>query len=1058
MDSRVTVNEETCASLREMERHMLELQREEAKNIEAKVDAVVGALEREDVRELWPGAPDDLSAALGNIALSSPTHLLSRREDDFDFDAPGEEVRRGSHTHGLVAAALDLDQPVGGYREDDFGFGVPGEEVRRGGEVAQFMDDGRSRPADPLEDICALLQAAGENGIDLNRWLTHYDKTGTGVLKKKDLRKAVTSLGLGVLPEGETTAERALTGDAFGNLVDYLGGRQDVDVVPYARLLTMVPSMGMPKRSPATSSPALRPPRAASPPAGRRSPRSPAANRRPTKGGGQRQQRHGLATAEDPGQSPHANVLASRSAHRMAHVAREVEALQALPPDMRATIGQNRARERVRKRAAAERTAARKDESLALQKTSRAEKKLCDAVSLTAKMQRVTARRRKKKEDKKAKARSMQLALQDSSTLEDLIRARLSTRSAFGAFLKALKVRDHAGLVTHREKVSGKVVARVVRECTGLDLPRSAMEKIMLGADKCMREDPNWQKSQPVPDDEGVVVDDVPTKQWSTRTKCPVEFVEKYFRRVRCKTRIAYNKWTRSKGAAASLALKTLSSTIEEALAGDIEALQNIQPDILRLEKSAKCALGEGEGDGASGAAADFAVDASSAAAAASAGGTTVDEDGQSTTRKTTRVRRELRLRKILPMWQVKAAAEDITDKWLKSLEGRAAVRHAAWAQSNAGRTLDKAVEPDAGTLSTAGTKLREERLSKLVDGAGGGGGGGSSTSEAAASPSPGGPGAFYEMLSHKLFGEFLREMISNSEDWLKQNVRNTLKSWPKRPFDEWMQRRNEQTLRNKETVAQWRRHKTAQFAQSHVRRVAVVNDVVRCVRELEQMSYREVSDARLGKTRKAARVGLDIGVCLQEIRKIGMENLAAATPKPSGKGGRRRFKKSSANQPRKNGDWITLRQFLRVMEQRLFSLKAYPPTANMAGCLLRGELEDGKMLFVITREPPDSVPSIALERSSELKKEHAERNKAYKKWILQKAALRKKEARLLSKTRTKENQRKSKIRKESAKAVKQWKKIVEKRKSPTRFTPRAAWADVYTAPDERDEWDSGRM
>ena len=60
MDSRVTVNEETCASLREMERHMLELQREEAKNIEAKVDAVVGALEREDVRELWPGAPDDL--------------------------------------------------------------------------------------------------------------------------------------------------------------------------------------------------------------------------------------------------------------------------------------------------------------------------------------------------------------------------------------------------------------------------------------------------------------------------------------------------------------------------------------------------------------------------------------------------------------------------------------------------------------------------------------------------------------------------------------------------------------------------------------------------------------------------------------------------------------------------------------------------------------------------------------------------------------------------------------------------------------------------------------
>ena len=70
---------------------------------------------------------------------------------------------------------------------------------------------------------------------------------------------------------------------------------------------------------------------------------------------------------------------------------------------MRATIGQNRARERVRKRAAAERPL-RKSEILALQ-TARAEKKLCDAVSLTAKMQRVTARRREKKEDKKAKAR-----------------------------------------------------------------------------------------------------------------------------------------------------------------------------------------------------------------------------------------------------------------------------------------------------------------------------------------------------------------------------------------------------------------------------------------------------------------------------------------------------------------------------------------------------------------------------------------------------------------------------------------------------------------------------
>lgn len=1022
---RLTVNDETCASLREMERHMLELQREEAKNIEAKVDAVMEALQREDVDELWPGAPDDMSAALGNIAHSSPKQRL-------------------------VAEALDLDRGYG----DDLAF-----------KELDEMRHGEGDIGDPLDDICALLQAAGENGIDLNRWLTHYDKTGTGVLKKKDLRKAVTSLGLGVLDEGETTAERALSEGSFDVLVDYLGGRQDVDIVPYARLLTMVPSMGMPKRSPGVPSPASTPSRSASKSASRRSPRSPAVSDRPsdrpTKG---RHQSQGLTRAEDPGQSPHVDMLASRSAHRVARVAREVEALQALPPDMRATIGQNRARERVRKRAAAERSAARKNESLALQKTARAEKRLCDAVSLTAKMQRVTARRRKKKEDKKSKARSMQLALQDSSTLENLIRERLSTRSAFGTFLKSLKVRDHAGLVTHRKKVSGTVVARVMRECTGLDLPRSAVEKIMRGADKCMREDPDWQKAQPVPED-GDLADDTSIKKWSVGTKFPVEFVEKYFRRIRCKTRIAYKKWSRSKGAAVSLALKTLSSTIEESLAGNIEALRSIQQEVLCLEKSAKSALGEGEGEAGAGAAAVSVVDPSFAASASGApdtsGRSEVAGDGPPANRKTTRVRRELRQRKILPMWQVKAAAEDITDKWLKSLEGRAAVRHAAWAQSNAGRALDKAVEPDAGALATAVAKLRDERLSKLVSGAaslGADGSSGSISKEAAASPSPGGPGAFYEMLSHKLFGEFLREMISNSDDWLKQNAGNTLKSWPKRPFDEWIQRRNEQTLRNKETVAQWRRHKTAQLAQAHVRRVAVVDDVVRCVRQLEQMSYREVSDARMGKTRKAARMGLDIGMCLQEIRRIGKENSAAATPNTSREVGRRRSKKSSTNQPQRNGDWITLSQFLHVMEQRLFSLKAYPPTANMASSLLRGEIEDGKTLFVINRDGPDSVPSIALEQRAKLKREHAERNKAYKKWKLQKAALRKKEARLLAKTRAKENHRKSKLKKESAKAVKQWKKIVEKRKSPTRFTPRVAWADVFTAPEEADEWGSGRM
>ena len=136
--------------LREMERHMLELQREEAKNIETKVDAVVEALEREDVDELWPGAPDDLSAALDQIASSSPTQRL-------------------------VSAALELDFDEGSGRaryENVFG-----------------SDEEEESAAGALGDICTLLQAAGESGIDLNRWLTHYDRTGTGVLKRPTSEK-----------------------------------------------------------------------------------------------------------------------------------------------------------------------------------------------------------------------------------------------------------------------------------------------------------------------------------------------------------------------------------------------------------------------------------------------------------------------------------------------------------------------------------------------------------------------------------------------------------------------------------------------------------------------------------------------------------------------------------------------------------------------------------------------------------------------------------------------------------------------------------------------------
>ena len=977
--------------LREMERQWRELDREESKVIEAKVEAVIDGLMREDVGELWPQASDDLTTALENMSELSPSHQL-------------------------VAAALQLDSSK---RSKPAGF----RSHNMAGEVTtfspsekrlQYAEEGTVDEEDPLADICTLLQSAGENGVDLRHWLSHYDKTGTGVLKKKDLRKAVISLGQGVLSEDDNSVDRLLSRDAFNSLVDYLGGRADADIVPYARLLTMVPSMGMPKRE--------SPPRA--PQQGSPSPPDPPAAK-------------AIVTTSKSSKGCKVSALASRSSAR---ASREVEALKALPPDMRATIGQNRARERVRQRALAERAAARKKESNEAKKQALREKKLCDAVSLTAKMQRVTARRRKKKEDKKAKARSMQLALQDNSQLEDLLQSRLSAETTFGDFLKSLKIRNHAGLATIRRNISGKALTRIIGDITGLDLPRSALQTVMAGAIECMREDSDSKRarrSNP----------SIELKKWSPSTKLPVECVEKYFRRIRCKTRIEYRKWARKKGADSSNTLKTLSSKVEKALAGDIGSLRDIQNTVVLLEKAAKNALGEGEGSGSG---AKYSISGGNP-------GSTNDTNANApSTREVLRVRRELQLRKIIPKWQVKAIAEDTTENWLSSLEGRAAVRHAAWAQSNAGRALDKAVEPDASALAKALSKLREDRLSNLIG-------------DSDALPSDGsepinstGPSAFYEMLSHKLFGEFLREMLANSEEWLKQNERNTIKSWPKRPFDEWIQRRHEQTHRNKETVVKWRRHKSAQFAKekSYIRRVAIVDDVIQRIKELESMCYQEVLCGKTMKTRKAARSGLNVRVCISQIRKFGKSNssaIAISDSTASGPSGpsRSRRKKKAADKGNSVPDWITFRQFLSVMEQPLFSLKDYPPPAASASCLLRGELDNGKDLFVVNQGAPNSIPDIVLDRKSNLARANDERDEAFDKWAQQKNNLRKKEARILAKARMKERQKKSKLKKESEKAVKIWKKTIDKRQPQPRFKPRASWTDVYAPPIEQEEWDA---
>ena len=66
---------------------------------------------------------------------------------------------------------------------------------------------------------------------------------------------------------------------------------------------------------------------------------------------------------------------------------------------------------------------------------------------------------------------------------------------------------------------------------------------------------------------------------------------------------------------------------------------------------------------------------------------------------------------------------------------------------------------------------------------------------------------------------------------------------------------------------------------------------------------------------------------------------------------------------------------------------------------------------FVVNREPIGSVPSIALEQSDKLKKEHNQRIKAYKE--TSKGVLRKKEVRF-SQTQAKEKERKSKLKRES--------------------------------------------
>ena len=159
----------------------------------------MNALQNENIDDLWPNAPSELSNMLSGIRHNITQPVTS----------PPSQQQYAQLSH---------------HRNEDNDEEDNDEE-----------DNDVSNGDDPLADICILLRAAGDRGVDLSKWLTHYDKTGTGVLRRRDLHRAITSLGLGVsVGESECdeqTAERALSQRAFNCLVEYLGAANGSEIV-----------------------------------------------------------------------------------------------------------------------------------------------------------------------------------------------------------------------------------------------------------------------------------------------------------------------------------------------------------------------------------------------------------------------------------------------------------------------------------------------------------------------------------------------------------------------------------------------------------------------------------------------------------------------------------------------------------------------------------------------------------------------------------------------------------------------------------------------------------
>ena len=210
---------------------------------------------------------------------------------------------------------------------------------------------------------------------------------------------------------------------------------------------------------------------------------------------------------------------------------------------------------------------------------------------------------------------------------------------------------------------------------------------------------------------------------------------ETYFRRVRCSKRLAWDSWSATKSSAASKEIGRLTKHITKALQGNLKSLRYIEPHISSLESKARQALGQpNAGPSAENRPSRGNTDASSAA---------IEVDvpvgaPPHTAIHLRHLRNELVKRQALPRQYVEIEANRITDTWLNSLEGKAAIRHAAWSSTNPGPAVDLAVEPSSESLAAAEVSLRNNRIASLL-----------------ADESP-----FTEIMTHKLLGEYLHEML----------------------------------------------------------------------------------------------------------------------------------------------------------------------------------------------------------------------------------------------------------------------------------------------------------